>query len=246
MISRIALKFCLLLTVIFFSCSLSKNFSSGIGYRLQLDALHTKATDFYLNEDYQSAIPAFEELVQADTTFIYPDDRVSLYKCYTALSKFHSADMLLKSTSVLLSKPNNSRLKENLSPELVQLLENINKAQARKAALNEGTKEKVPGDSTVVVPYDSPPQPKGGFSSIMMKLVYPEIARINQLEGIVIVYAHINQDGYVDQTKIRESLGGGCDEAAINAVKAVKWIPAMRDNKPIAVWVTVPLRFKLK
>ncbi|MFQ5751058.1 MAG: energy transducer TonB [bacterium] len=44
-----------------------------------------------------------------------------------------------------------------------------------------------------------------------------------------------------------KSLGkNGCDEAAINALKSVKWQPAVKDGKPVEVWVAVPVVFKLK
>ena len=46
--------------------------------------------------------------------------------------------------------------------------------------------------------------------------------------------------------KIVESLHPDCDKAAIKALKSVKWKPAMKDNKPIAVWIAVPIKFKLR
>jgi hypothetical protein len=34
--------------------------------------------------------------------------------------------------------------------------------------------------------------------------------------------------------------------AAMKAIEMSKWEPAMKDNKPVKVWITVPVRFKLQ
>jgi protein TonB len=96
------------------------------------------------------------------------------------------------------------------------------------------------------VAYDEAPQPIGGFEAIQEKLVYPEIARKAGIEGQVTIYAHINEKGEIIDTKILVPLGNsGCNEAAIVAITAVKWKPATQRDKPVAVWVSIPVRFKL-
>jgi protein TonB len=97
------------------------------------------------------------------------------------------------------------------------------------------------------VPYDDPPDPIGGFAAIQSKLVYPEIARKAGIEGTVTVQAKISERGEVIDTRILVPLGNsGCNEAAVAAIKAVKWKPAKQRDKPVAVWVSIPVRFKLK
>jgi len=97
------------------------------------------------------------------------------------------------------------------------------------------------------VAYDEPPEPIGGFQAIQRKLVYPEIARKAGIEGTVTVQAHINEKGEVIETRILVPLGNsGCNEAAVAAIKAVKWKPAKQRDKPVSVWVSIPVRFKLK
>ncbi|MFQ5823312.1 MAG: TonB family protein [bacterium] len=96
-------------------------------------------------------------------------------------------------------------------------------------------------------PYDEPPQPVGGFGEIQKNLQYPEIARKAGIEGRVIVLALVSEEGKVIDTRISESLGqSGCDEAAVNALKSVKWKPAVHKGEPVKVWVAVPVLFKLK
>lgn len=103
------------------------------------------------------------------------------------------------------------------------------------------------GEGAQFVPYDEPPSPIGGFKAIQEKLVYPELARKAGIEGTVLVYAQIGVDGQVLATRILQSLGenNGCDEAAMAAIKATKFVPAKQKNRPVPVWVSIPVRFKL-
>ncbi len=111
--------------------------------------------------------------------------------------------------------------------------------------------EKPPEEEEEVTPifvaYDSPPEPIGGFEAIQRHLKYPEIARKAGVEGRVIVHVLVDEHGNVVATKILKSLGNnGCDEAAVAAIKSVKWKPAMQRDRPVKVWVAIPVIFKLK
>jgi protein TonB len=101
--------------------------------------------------------------------------------------------------------------------------------------------------ATIFVPFDDPPQPIGGFAAIQRNLVYPEIARKAGVEGRVMVHVQIDEKGKVVNTRILQSLGNnGCDDAAIAAIKKVRWKPAMQRDRPVKVWVAIPVVFKLK
>lgn len=103
------------------------------------------------------------------------------------------------------------------------------------------------GTATIFVAYDEPPAPIGGFGAIQRNLKYPEIARKAGIEGRVIIHVLVDEKGNVVDTKVLKSLGAtGCDEAAIAAIKSVKWKPAMQRDKPVKVWVAIPVIFKLK
>jgi TonB family protein len=101
-------------------------------------------------------------------------------------------------------------------------------------------------DDLPFVPYDEHPKPVEGFEAIYRNLVYPNEAKEISLEGIVIVYTQVKADGTVGATNIFKSIGYGCDEAAVKAIKSVKWIPAKQKDKPVNVWVSVPVRFNLE
>lgn len=102
-------------------------------------------------------------------------------------------------------------------------------------------------EAIVFVPFDEPPTPIGGFAAIQRKVVYPDIARRAGVEGRVTVYAQVDESGNVVRTKVVQSLGpNGCDEAAVKAIKSVKWKPAKQRDRAVKVWIAVPVDFRLK
>ncbi|HFE53578.1 MAG TPA: energy transducer TonB, partial [Bacteroidetes bacterium] len=107
-------------------------------------------------------------------------------------------------------------------------------------------KAKVEVGGVFFTPYDFPPEPIGGFKAIQKHLKYPEIARRDSIEGRVIVHVLVDENGNAVDAKILKSLRKDLDEAAVEAVKSVKWRPALQRNIPVKVWVAVPVIFRLK
>lgn len=100
-------------------------------------------------------------------------------------------------------------------------------------------------DEVFFVAFDSPPEPIGGWQALTDNLTYPELAKKAGIEGTVRVNAHIDVEGNVLSTQILEGVTG-CDQAAMEAVKKTKWKPAMQREKPVAVWVAIPVKFQLR
>jgi len=73
---------------------------------------------------------------------------------------------------------------------------------------------------------------------------YPDLARQSSMEGSVTVQALVGKDGRVKDTRIAKS-NPVFDQAAEKAVKQYVFKPALSNNKPVAVWVAVPIRFVL-
>jgi len=96
------------------------------------------------------------------------------------------------------------------------------------------------------VDYDSAPEVVGGFGEVAKVLKYPESARKSGITGFVDVTLQIDEEGKVVDSKIKKSLQPDCDKAALEALKSVKWKPALKDGKPVKVWVTGPVKFALK
>lgn len=87
-------------------------------------------------------------------------------------------------------------------------------------------------------------RPRGGYQA---RPRYPESARREGIEGITFLKFEIRADGTVDKALVERSAGHrDLDLAAIEAVKLWRFDPARRGNQPIAVWVTLPVRFELR
>ena len=70
--------------------------------------------------------------------------------------------------------------------------------------------------------------------------VYPELARLSQLEGTVIVRALVGKDGKVRETILFKKVNDILDQAAVQATMGYVFVPAMQNGRPVAVWVTIP------
>ena len=73
---------------------------------------------------------------------------------------------------------------------------------------------------------------------------YPDLAREAGVDGTVLVQALVGKDGKVKDTKVVKSITM-LDAAAESAVRQWVFKPALSNNKPVAVWVAVPVRFSL-
>ncbi len=73
---------------------------------------------------------------------------------------------------------------------------------------------------------------------------YPELARSANVDGTVMVQALVGKDGRVKDTKVVKSIAM-LDGPAVTAVRQWVFKPALSNNKPVAVWVAVPVRFTL-
>ncbi len=96
------------------------------------------------------------------------------------------------------------------------------------------------------IPYDTPPEPIGGFAAIQKNVIYPEADKEAGNEGTVVVQAFLDENGDVTEAVILKSPGlEGLDNAAINAIKQTKFKPAMQEETPVGVYISIPVVFKL-
>ena len=89
-------------------------------------------------------------------------------------------------------------------------------------------------------PYDQPPKI---ISRIRLK--YPLIAQKSGIEGRVLLKVLVGKTGSVEEIEVVKSIPE-LDEAAIKAVKNVKFKPGKYKNKPVNVWVRLPIDFEIK
>ncbi len=98
----------------------------------------------------------------------------------------------------------------------------------------------------------SPPVPEliGGLEQLLSKIVYPEKAKLNNIQGRVIVSCIVLKDSNICELQIKKGIGYGCDEEAIRVVKEAKWIPSRIKDKDgnykyFDYKVLIPLSFRL-
>ena len=79
--------------------------------------------------------------------------------------------------------------------------------------------------------------------------IYPESARLSHMEGLVVLEATIGTDGIardIKVIKVIEISGLGCEEAAITALKASRFVPAKRGKIVVSQRLRIPYRFQFK
>jgi protein TonB len=74
---------------------------------------------------------------------------------------------------------------------------------------------------------------------------YSEPARKARVQGTVVLEGIIDDKGFTHALKVRDGLGFGLDEQAIEAVKKWRFRPATRAGKPLAIIGTFYLTFRL-
>ncbi len=89
------------------------------------------------------------------------------------------------------------------------------------------------------------PELIGGMQAIYQHLRYPEIARKAGIEGRVVVQFIIDEEGRVVDPVVVRGIGGGCDEAAIEAVKQVRFTPGRQRGRAVRVRYSLPITFRL-
>jgi protein TonB len=77
--------------------------------------------------------------------------------------------------------------------------------------------------------------------------VYPAIARQRGYEGTVVLEVYVGEDGQVSELHVvRSSKYRLLDRAAMKAVKRWQFQPGKRADQPLAMWVRVPINFRLQ
>ena len=92
------------------------------------------------------------------------------------------------------------------------------------------------------IPYDDPPRP-----ITPIKPVYPDIAQEAGIEGQVLVQCFIDEKGKVKETIVVKGIPNtGLNESAVAALRKTRFRPAKQRERPVGVWITIPINFKLQ
>ena len=89
------------------------------------------------------------------------------------------------------------------------------------------------------------PEINGGYAAFAKNLVYPKLAREVGITGKVVLGFVVNEKGKPIDIKVLRGIGGGCDEAAIEALKKITFSPGIQRGRPVKVRFVLPVNFKL-
>jgi protein TonB len=87
-------------------------------------------------------------------------------------------------------------------------------------------------------------QPRGGYQ---VRPPYPSTARRLGIQGTTMLRVHVLADGKIGEVDVEQSAGHpDLDRAAADAVRRWRFEPARRGDEPVAMWVLLPVEFRLK
>lgn len=76
---------------------------------------------------------------------------------------------------------------------------------------------------------------------------YPRMARKRKYEGTVVLSVKVTREGRAAEITIDESSGYSVlDRAAAAAVESWRFAPGTRGNRPVEMWVKIPIRFQIE
>jgi len=78
-----------------------------------------------------------------------------------------------------------------------------------------------------------------------MEPAYADEARKAKIQGTVVLYVEIDAGGHARNIRVRQSVGFGLDERAIEAVERWRFRPAYRNGKPVPAGALVEVNFRL-
>jgi protein TonB len=113
--------------------------------------------------------------------------------------------------------------------------DNAQRAAAVAAVTDPGPPQQAPLVEATPLYADNPP-PR-----------YPRSARRRGHQGTVLLAVHVSAEGRVEGLKVQTSSGFTVlDRAALEAVRNWRFESGRRGDRPVAMWVEVPIRFELQ
>ena len=88
------------------------------------------------------------------------------------------------------------------------------------------------------------PELIGGLAGLQSRIEYPEMARRMDIEGRVFVQFVVDEQGRPSNVRVARGIGGGCDEAAVQAVQQSRFTPGRQRGRPVKVRMSLPVTFR--
>ena len=102
-------------------------------------------------------------------------------------------------------------------------------------------------ESSVQTEYTMPTVDRSPAYTYNPKPTYPRAARRAGRQGTVMLHVEVLADGHVDRIEIDKSSGYELlDDAAVEAVRRWRFVPAKRGKSSVRAWVRIPVEFNLR
>ncbi|MEJ2337268.1 MAG: energy transducer TonB [Gemmatimonadales bacterium] len=103
-----------------------------------------------------------------------------------------------------------------------------------------------PTERPTFIPYDVPPRlENAGEIQRLLERGYPSQLREAGIQGTVILWIFVDEQGAVKKTEVKESSGyEAMDEAALDTAEKMRFTPAMNRDKATPVWLAQPITFR--
>jgi protein TonB len=133
--------------------------------------------------------------------------------------------------------------------------------QAQVEIKNEEVVEEVVQVAEEVQEAETEPEPfyvveempmfQGGDAEIQKyigeNVIYPEVAKENNVQGRVVLKFCVTETGGVDLVSVLKGVDPELDAEVVRVVKTLpKFKPGKQGGKPVRVWYTIPILFKLQ
>ena len=197
------------------------------------------AVETFDKEDYQKSIEIFKNYTQLDSLFFNHEAYAFLAESYNRIG--------MKDSGLVIYQRAIERMKERIK---IYPKKSHNVTLALNDILNwQNSYPKFPTyllRENGFIPYDSIPEPIGGTAVIQKNLVYPNSARMNNLEGRFFILVLVNESGKPVDFDVIKPLSEDCSVAAINAIKKVSFKVPKKKERVTKMWVSIPIVFKLQ
>lgn len=81
--------------------------------------------------------------------------------------------------------------------------------------------------------------------SLFADFIYPEAAKNSGKQGTVYISLTVSDQGKASGHKVLRGFDKECDEEALRVVKSWKWMPALKNGKPVIQDIVYPIKFVL-
>ena len=96
------------------------------------------------------------------------------------------------------------------------------------------------------LPIEDAPKLIGGLDGLQSRVVYPELAKRADIDGVVFIQFVVDEAGRVVDPVVTRSPSDLLSDAALDALRASRFTPGQQRGRPVKVRYALPVRFVLR